>query len=92
MDHVLEINQRLLYHWLTTTRYLKLQIIVVSRNKMCFLKFLFLQKKVCHTIQLIQLCKAGFTKLRIYIVTYKLKHSTYKKYSAGAGGGVVLMP
>ena len=26
----------------------------------------------------------------MYKVTYKLKHSTYKKYSAGAGGGGVL--
>ena len=79
-DYVLGINQRLLNRWLTTTRYLKFQIIVVSRNKMCFLKNLFLHENVCHTYSLIQLCQADFMKLGIYmyIVTYKLKHSTYK--------------
>ena len=59
---------------------------------MCFLKILFLQKKVCHTYSLMQICKAGFMKvgMYMYIVTYKLKHSTYKKHSVGAGGVGVL--
>ena len=47
-----------------------------------FFEILFFSENKFDThIHLIQVCKAGFMKLRIYyIVTYKLKHSHYLIY------------
>ena len=53
---------------------------------MFFENIVFAGKKFDTRIHLIQLCKAGFMKLRIYIVTYKLKHSTYKTIVQGREG------
>ena len=47
MDYVLEINQRLISRWLTTTRYLKFKIIkLFPEVKSVFLNIVFAEKSL----------------------------------------------